>query len=152
MKYCRKNANKQGGITLMELMIVVAIISIVSAIAYPNYTRFVAKSKRASSVSVMLQVADRQQQFFMDNKRYATDMTSLGYEANPIMINDDGTVVAAGDSKRTYELSFQSASAMAYTILATPQLHQATSDYGCGALTMTEAGVKGQSGASDNCW
>lgn len=152
MKHYQKRAQKQQGVTMMELMIVVAIVGLLSAIAYPNYTRFVAKSKRASSASVMLQVADRQQQFFMDNKQYATVMTSLGYETDTITINDNGSVVTAGDSKRTYSLSLTDASATAYTILATPQLSQATSDYDCGNLTLTDAGIKGHSGAGDNCW
>ena len=52
------------GFTLIELMIVVAIIAIIAAVAYPNYTQFVTRSKRTVGATALLQVADRQQQFF----------------------------------------------------------------------------------------
>jgi type IV pilus assembly protein PilE len=76
-----KSTGRQLGITLIELMVVVAIIAIISAIAYPSYDRYVAKGKRSVAQNALLQVADRQQQFFMDNKRYAADLTNLGYPA-----------------------------------------------------------------------
>ena len=56
---------QQAGVTLMELLIVVAIISIISAVAYPSYTQFVTRSKRTAGATALMQIADRQQQFFM---------------------------------------------------------------------------------------
>ena len=88
-KQRRSNAGdlkRQSGITLLELMIVVAIVAIISAVAYPSYTQFVVKTKRATASAVLLQVADRQQQFFMDNKQYASKLSSLGYTADTFMV------------------------------------------------------------------
>ena len=69
---------RQLGVTLMELMIVVAIISIIAAISYPSYEQFIVRAKRSAGTSMLMQVADRQQQYFMDNKRYAASLTNLG--------------------------------------------------------------------------
>ena len=99
----------------------------------------------------MLLIADRQQQYFMDNKQYALSLTSLGYAGDSIMINDEGGLVDSGDSRRTYSITLEDATATGYTIVAAPQLGQAK-DTDCGSLTMTNAGLKGQSGSSDNCW
>ena len=94
----------QRGFTLMELMIVVAIIAIIAAIAYPNYTQFVTRSKRSVGATALLQVADRQQQFFMDNKRYAASLTSLGYDNDTIMVGDEGQVVTTASDDRIYNI------------------------------------------------
>ena len=51
---------------------------------------------------MLLQVADRQEQFFADNKRYATNLTQLGYVANGFMIDDQGAYVVDGDANRLY--------------------------------------------------
>lgn len=144
--------NNQKGITLLELMIVVVIVALLSAIAYPSYTQFVVKSKRTAGTAVLLQVADRQQQFFMDNKQYATQLSSLGYASDSMMVKGDGSVVSSGDTARTYQIALSGASATAYTVQAIPQLAQYSNDTDCGTMTLTNAGVKGQSGSGDKCW
>ena len=142
----------QQGVTLIELMVVVVIIAIVAAFAYPSYAQFVVKSKRGAGTSMLLQVADRQQQFFMDNKQYATVLTDLGFPSNPFMISDEGSYLSSGSSDRVYDVSLSNVTATTFTATATPQLVQASKDSQCGNLTLTNAGVKGQSGSSTNCW
>ena len=141
---------RQAGVTLMELLIVVAIISMIAAYAYPSYTQFVTRSKRAIGASALLQIADRQQQFFMDNKSYANDLTNLGFDANPYVIADDGTSSGGGDS--VYSISLSNVTATAYTLTAAPLHGQLERDTACGSLTLDQAGSRGNSGGGDNCW
>jgi type IV pilus assembly protein PilE len=63
---------KTRGFTLIELMITVAIIGILVAIAYPSYTNSLIKGNRANAKSFLLDVAQKQQQFLLDNRAYAT--------------------------------------------------------------------------------
>jgi len=143
---------RQKGVTLIELMIVVVIVAIVAAFAYPSYTQFVVRAKRTAGTSMLLQVADRQQQFFMDNKRFAANLTRLGYAADTVMIDEDGAVVADGDADRIYNVSVSAVTATTYTLTAAPQLVQASKDTKCGSLTLSDAGVKGYSGGGGECW
>lgn len=151
-KCTAKYLYRQQGVTLLELMVVVVIIGIIASIAYPSYTQFIIRAKRTAGSAVLLQVADRQQQFFMDNKQFATALSSLGYAADSFMVNDDGSTVGATDKNRTYSISLSAVTATSYTVQALPQLGQAAHDSDCGTLTLTHAGAKGQSGSGDKCW
>ena len=142
----------QRGLTLIELMIVVTIVAILSAFAYPSYERYVIKSKRSIAQNALLQVADRQQQFFMDNKRFAADITDLGFPADPYVVDDDGAVTVAGDTDAVYSLSLSNVTATTWTVTAAPLHGQLSRDTYCGNLTITHTGAKGKSGASDDCW
>jgi type IV pilus assembly protein PilE len=143
---------QQRGFSLLELMIVVAIIAIVAAIAYPSYMEFVVTAKRTTASSALLQVADKQQQFFMDNKSYTNDLTNLGFAANPLIINDEGESVASGDSASIYSISLSNVTATTYTATAAPQKVQADRDSECASFTITQAGAKGHTGTGDDCW
>ena len=144
--------SSQKGMTLIEIMIVVLILAIIASIAFPSYTAFVTKSKRSAGQSILMQVADRQQQFFMDNKRYAANLTSLGYAADPFAIDDQGNVVAPGDADSIYQVSMNNLSAVTYTAVAAPANMHATRDTECGSLSLTHAGAKSASTGSMNCW
>ena len=148
----QKPGNTQGGVSLIELMVVVAIVAIISAFAYPSYERYVIKTKRSVAQNALLQIADRQQQFFMDNKRFAADLTNLGFGANPFVVNDDGNSTVAGDSQAVYSLLLSNVTATTWTLTAAPLHRQLSRDTYCGSLSLTQAGTKGKSGAYDKCW
>ena len=144
--------DRQAGVTLIELMIVIVIIAIIASAAYPLYTQYVVRAKRSVGTTMLLQVADRQQQYFMDHKRYASSLESLGFTSNPFMMNDQGALVADGDPKRIYGISLSDTTATTYTATAEPQENQANKDTQCASLTLTHAGEKGQSGSGTKCW
>ena len=143
---------KQGGFTLLELMIVVVIIGILAALSYPSYMQYVISTKRTAATSVLLQVADRQQQFFMDNKTFTADMTNLGFAASPLVVGDDGRPLASGDAKSVYTISMSNVGVTTYTITATPLHAQLSRDTECGALTLDQTLAKGAGGAVADCW
>ena len=143
---------KQQGVTLIELLVVIVIVAMVSAFAYPSYTQYVTRAKRTAAATMLMQVADRQQQFFMDNKRYAANLTRLGFGANTISIDEDGQIVPADDTDQVYTVTISAATNTTYTLTAAPQLVQASKDTKCGSLTLTQTGQKGYSGSGGGCW
>jgi type IV pilus assembly protein PilE len=100
-----RSAVPTGGFTLIEIMITVAIVAILAAIAFPGYQQYVLRSKRGLAKSTLVQVLDRQSQFYVDNKSFATDLTALGYAANGFGIDDKGREVAADASNRIYTVT-----------------------------------------------
>jgi len=74
----RSMVRKMRGVTLLELMIVVVIIGIMAAIAYPGYQDFVARAKRNEAKTILLEIAQNQERFYLQNSRYGT-LAELGY-------------------------------------------------------------------------
>jgi type IV pilus assembly protein PilE len=133
-------------------MVVVAIVAAIFAFAFPSYERYIVRAKRAVGQNVLMQVADRQQQFFMDNKRFAADLTNLGFTANPFIVDDDGASTVIGDVDAVYSVALSNVTATTWAATATPLNGQLSRDTSCGNLTINQAGAKGKSGAGDNCW
>jgi type IV pilus assembly protein PilE len=142
------------GFTLIELMIVIAVVAILMLVALPAYQDQVRKAKRTVAKSELQDLLARQEQFFVNNRQYATDLTLLGFgDATSYMINSDGDEVVGTSSDRIYSISISGASATAFTLAAAPQLAQAK-DTRCGTLQITSAGVKseGGTGSVSDCW
>ena len=70
-------AMRAKGFTLIEMMITVAVIGILAAIAYPSYTAYIVKANRAAAQAHLMDIAQRQQQYFLDNRRYASTVGAL---------------------------------------------------------------------------
>lgn len=73
---------KRNGFTLIELMVVVAILAIVASIAMPMYREAVRKGNRRAAQSVMMEIANREHQFFVANRSFA-NTAQLGYTLPP---------------------------------------------------------------------
>lgn len=78
---------KMRGVTLMELMIVVVIVGILAAIAYPNYRDFTDRAKRTEAKAILLEIAQNEERFYLQNSRYGT-MAELGYD-DPLITDSD---------------------------------------------------------------
>jgi type IV pilus assembly protein PilE len=140
------------GVTLVELMIVMVIIGILTAIAYPNYTQYITRTKRAVGKSMLTQLANRMEQYFQDNKSYTADLMDLGYAASRIYVDRAGDVTT-DTSEAVYYIGAESPTSTTFTLLAVPQGPQATNDADCGTLSLDQSGTKGASGtAPDDCW
>ena len=68
-----------SGITLIELMIVVLILSLLVAVGYPNYQEFAARAKRNEAKAMLMEIAVNQERFYLQNNRYGT-LGDLGYD------------------------------------------------------------------------
>ena len=128
--------NKATGFTLIELMIVVAIIGILMAISVPAYQGYVLRSHRADAHSSLLDLAARQERHIAQYNRYANVITA-----------DDqtGLNMAANSKKGYYTLGAAACAggviANCYTITATAVGSQAN-DTGCTSLTYNSVGTK----------
>jgi type IV pilus assembly protein PilE len=136
---------KQLGFTLIELMIVVAIVGILATIAYPAYTDYLIRGRIPDATSALAAKRVQMEQFFQDNRRY--DQTAVGAVANPVCANDDTT-------SRFFTFSCNpAATATAYTLEAVGVGPMAGFGY-----TVTEANAKASNitragwGSSGNCW
>jgi len=145
-------AHRQSGFTLIELMIVVVIVAILAAVAFPSYTQYVTRSHRQAGKNILYRLSDRQEQYFIDNKQYAADLSTLGYAADTIGVDNAGDITASTDADRVYTVTLANTSTTTYTVVATPQLSQASKDSACAKLSLTHAGVRSVSGSSTDCW
>ena len=152
----------ESGFTLIELLITVAIIGTLAAIAIPSYQQSTIRGKRVVAQAGVIDLASRQQQFFLNNKTYANLMSDLGYTAalvfssggdSAVALNDNQILVASTSTERVYIIKIDSASSTAFSISAVPQLEQAN-DVECGTLTLTNIGAKTESGTGSprDCW
>jgi type IV pilus assembly protein PilE len=140
------------GFTLIEVMIVVAIIAILSAIVYPSYIRYVVRSNQQAARSMLYAVADRQEQFFLDNKSYAANLSTLGYDEDKIYLGPDGQLTGEDEDNLTYALTISESTATTWTVLAEPVGVQADRDTLCADLSLTSSGERDASGGGDKCW
>ncbi|MDH4041677.1 MAG: prepilin-type N-terminal cleavage/methylation domain-containing protein [Gammaproteobacteria bacterium] len=120
---------RNGGFTLIELMVVVAIVAILIAIVLPAYQNQIIRGHRAAAKSEMLEIANRQQQFLLANRAYA-DKTTL--ESNGYSLP---TAVAAN---YTYAIALGGGAVPSYSMTFTAIGRQASD----GNLTITNEGVK----------
>lgn len=143
---------RERGFTLIELMITVVIAAILAAVAFPQYRDYVIRSNRAVAKSLLTQVADRQEQFYVSNKAYADDLADLGYPAASFFVDKSGEPAATdtgGDALYTIALDAQTATT--FTISATPKNTQ-TQDTKCTKFTLNQAGQRAHTGTGTDCW
>jgi len=136
----RRLYRKMQGITLMELMIVVVIIGILAAIAYPNYRDFAARAKRNEAKAALLKIAINQERFYLNNNSYTVDMSNLGFSGSGPVISDSST----------YSISITAADSNTFTAVATYQRSDNEASK-CLTFQIDGRGVKTSAPYTD-CW
>jgi type IV pilus assembly protein PilE len=128
---------KNRGFTLIEILIVVAIVAILAAIAFPSYQNHLRKARRADAQTFMMDVANREQQYLLDARAYATGTSALSSlnVTPPDTVTTYYTVtVAAGAATPSFVIT-------ATPVSGTPQVAD-------GALTLDNNGTKTLNGAN----
>jgi len=134
-------SNKKSAFTLIELMIVVAIIGIITAIAYPSYNNYVVRAKRADGMSALMLAAQSYERFRANSFNYNTSLGNIFVTQVPV---EGGTAY--------YTLANSAQADGSYTLTATPTGSMAGRD---GALTLTNTGARtwtDKGGTTNTCW
>jgi type IV pilus assembly protein PilE len=109
MQTAQRTLAARRGFTLIELVITVAIIGILAAIALPSYTTFIVKGNRSAAQSAMLDIANREQQYILANRVYATkanlEANGYGLDAKIARLYDY-TVTVGNGNVPTYLITF----------------------------------------------
>lgn len=99
---------KERGFTLIELMIAVAIVAILASVAYPSYTQHIRKGNRAAAQAQMLDIANRQQQYLLSARRYATkpELEAAGYSLPTDLSGRYGWAIATAATPPAFTITF----------------------------------------------
>lgn len=143
-----KNKRRFKGFTLIELMITVAVISILATIAYPSYAEYMRKTRRAEGRTAMMELLQQQERYMTQNNTYLAIATA-----------GDNTVAFktfSGDSRGSaaYWLGARACPNQAINncvqVFGVPKYY---ADPSITELTVTSTGVKSCTGNNTNvCW
>jgi type IV pilus assembly protein PilE len=135
------------GVTLIELVIVVALLGILVGIALPNYQAHVLKSRRTDAMNALMTAASRQEQYVLDRASYTLDMKALGYPADPALSQEgyytfDAAQGACGSIARCYVLTARPVAGKSQE-----------KDAACTSFSLASTGEQTATGTLDNlCW
>lgn len=159
---------RQRGFTLVEVMIVVIIIAILAVIALPSYTLFTNRAKRATGKAQLLALAQQEESYFSDHKKYAPISLITSLPGNFGYLSAAGALTASANIQSIYRLSVVQLSpggsvgnactgsgtpTSDYLIIATP-LNAQNGDARCMTLCLASTGDKGATGTDgpQSCW
>ncbi|WP_201314434.1 type IV pilin protein [Dyella sp. EPa41] len=137
------------GFTLIELMVVVAIIAVLAAVAVPTYGRYVYRARRVDGQELLLRIANAEERYYAVHNRYA-DLKTIQFSATTSAPSEKGHYLAGVAIVDTQ------GAGQGYVATATPAGAQAAD--ACGGLSIDSAGVKlpaasdTASGSNGRCW
>jgi type IV pilus assembly protein PilE len=149
----QSSKHASSGFTLIELMVTVAIVTILATIAVTSYTSQVQKSRRTEAKSALLDLAGREERLFSTTNAYSSDEAFLGY----------ATVAGTPMTNMNFGNGYYTLTAVVapavnpttYTLTATPVAGSSQAgDTTCGAFSVNQLGVQAVSGTGTpaSCW
>lgn len=144
-----KHRNFAHGFTLIEVMIVVAIIGLLTAIAYPSYTSHVQKTRRNLAAGCLLEFAQWMERNYTSCLRY----NKTGGNCDEDVTADEFTASCKTELASYYIFGIATSPAMTATTFkleATPVAGSPQASDTCGTLAINQAGAK-EAGSTD-CW
>ena len=155
-KFTKLKARLEGGFTLVELMTVVVVIAILTAVAVPSYNNQVRKSRPTEAKSMLMDLSAREERYLATNGTYTSSAPALGLTTYPQTTSSGYYSIAAP--------TITAATAGSATAAATPGTFSFTAtaastqvqDKECNTFTLTNAGVQTSKnsggGATTDCW
>lgn len=145
--------NKQRGFTLIELMIVVAIIGVLGSIAMPSYMEYVKKSKRMEAKTELLSIAQLQESYYIQNLSYSKALnTGLGFAAATTE-TERGLYNISSQGLPTTCNGTNASPCTRYNVTATPVVGKGQdTDEKCTGFLINNTGFKGARSIADSTW
>ncbi len=134
------------GFSLLELLVTMAIISILAVIAYPSYQSHIIKTRRNDGKISLLHLAAQMERYYATHNSYQGAIIG-GNKTSTIQANNIS-------SEGWYTMQISQSNRDSYVLQAIPRQHQSTSDKSCGTLTLNQQGIRGSSinKESNKCW
>ncbi|MDZ7841010.1 MAG: type IV pilin protein [Gammaproteobacteria bacterium] len=139
----KKGKPDQGGFTLIELIIVVAVVAVLASIAVPMYRDFVVRSNRSDAIISLTELANLQEKHYSNEMAYTTSFSALSYSTT--------------SPEGFYELNIATSATVDYTLIAEPLGQQFQDDETCRQFTLNSFGQRsaqdsGGNDTSQQCW
>jgi len=131
------------GVTLLELLVVVVIIGILTAIAFPNYREFVARAKRAEGKAALLKIATNQEKWYLQNQTFTANLGQLGFSGSAPFKSETGAYTLTVTPNPTYPQGF---------IATATYIPDDAEKNRCTSFSIDGGGSKTNTGSYSDCW
>jgi type IV pilus assembly protein PilE len=146
---------QRSGFTLIELMIVLAIVGVLAAMAYPSYASYMTNARRIEGQSALLDTMQKQERYYTQHNTYLA-FSSASTEPDEKLFRWWSGASAVHSA---YELSGRACPGIPLqrcielrAVPGTPQVDKTFHDEECGTLTLNNVGVTGATGTKKRCW